>query len=304
MVMENRKKDILEMLKKDTSLEMMMETLALSHEELWQLLMDLKKDGYQLQRKHDTRGMTYKLNREVHLGENQPLTLYHKKDHLRFLVLSDLHIGSKDYSKNLVKETINYAKEQGIEHTIITGDFIDGVYKENKDSPFASVKDQISLAKEIYPYERTMHNYILLGNHDYHSVKSEGYDIKDFLERERSDFTILGYRLNYLIVKNVKIALFHPFIKEDIKDFCAIKKQSDIILQGHSHHFKIESNHSPTHIYTPALMKGSHKTSTIGALILDLFWNHYDFDTWQMEYLNFPTGKWSDRETSIIKMKK
>lgn len=302
--MDELNKKILECLKKDVSLETMMEALSLSKEELWHRLMNLKNDGYQLQRKHDTRGITYKLNREVTLEENRKVTIYHKKEHLKFLVLSDLHIGSKEYSKNLVKDMINYAQDSGIENTIITGDFIDGIYKENKDSMFSSIKEQLAYAKEVYPYNSRVHNYVLLGNHDFHSVKTEGYNIKDYLERERSDFTILGYRLNYLMIKNLTVALFHPFVKDDLKDFPTIKKQSDIILQGHSHHFKIESGRNPSHIYTPALVGGPHKNCSKGAIILDLFWNHYDFDTWQIEYLDFKTGKWSDRETSFIKMKK
>lgn len=157
-------------------------------------------------------------------------------DTFRFIVISDLHVGSRYENINYVYEVYNEAVKSGIKDIFISGDIIEGChanYSRCYDKYSTTTSQVLHLLKD-YPYDKNITNHILLGNHEAFPIIVEGYDMFNDLQN-RSDFEVNGYRSGYYKIKKEYISLKHEISR-------VINEITDNVVLfnflGHSHQYK------------------------------------------------------------------
>ena len=157
-------------------------------------------------------------------------------DTFRFIVISDLHAGSRYENIDYAYEVYNEAIKNGIKDIFISGDVVEGChanYNRCYDKYSTTTSQVIHLLKD-YPYDKNITNHILLGNHEAFPIIVEGYDMFSDLQN-RSDFEVSGYRSGYYKIKEEYISLKHEISR-------VINEITDNVVLfnflGHSHQYK------------------------------------------------------------------
>lgn len=157
-------------------------------------------------------------------------------DNFKFIVISDTHFGSKYENFDYLKEVYDYALSHGIKYIFHAGDLIEGSYANYRrcKRKYMNVEAQVNHVIEEYPYDESIINVMLLGNHDAFPIVINGFDISDSLDA-RKDFIVTGYRSSYIKTKSEYISLKHEISRllNEVED-------STVLLNffGHSHQYK------------------------------------------------------------------
>ena len=158
-----------------------------------------------------------------------------KKDNLfRCLVVSDMHIGSVDGDIKLMNYVYEYAVKNNINVILNSGDTIEGDYTSTPTS-IHNIHSQLEHLLTKYPYDKNINNYMILGNHDYHSLHSDSFDISKVIKNSRYDLIPIGAGQGNVNVRNDEIILFHKLYDGFKPD---LKSGNKIVLSGHSHMMK------------------------------------------------------------------
>lgn len=154
----------------------------------------------------------------------------------KFIVISDLHAGSKFENFSYLDEIYNEATKMGINDIFISGDIAEGCHANYNrcKSKYSSTKAQVNHILEDYPYDKNIKNHILLGNHEAFPIIIEGYDMCNDL-KARSDFDVSGYRSAYYKINNEYVSLKHEIsrVLNEISDNVVLFN-----FLGHSHLYK------------------------------------------------------------------
>lgn len=223
---------VLEYIRENRSVNEIKQKLNISDKQLKIYLKLLKETGIFTSSELNNNGrLVYKINKtndeyfiRVKAGKNNEINA---------LVISDLHFGSGYERIDLLDKVYEYATKNDIHIILNLGDLIHG--RESKMSTGSQVEKVIN----EYPKDESIKNIILLGNHDYHSLYYDGYDIANTLFNERTDFINAGYGVGIINILSQQIGLYHDLsvIKNPVKTI-----NSPILnLNGHSHYFKITS---------------------------------------------------------------
>lgn len=157
-------------------------------------------------------------------------------DKLDFIVISDTHIGSRFENFDYLKRVYDYALSHGVKYIFHAGDLIEGCYSNYSrcKRKYMSISSQVNHIIEDYPYDRSIKNIILLGNHDAFPIVVDNYDIADTLSN-RDDFMLTGYRSSYLRFRDEYISLKH-----DISRMLNVVGDATVLLNffGHSHQYR------------------------------------------------------------------
>ncbi len=145
------------------------------------------------------------------------------------LILSDTHIGSVYENLDYLKDTYRFAKKNDIHAVIHGGDLIQSTFKNVQDQ-LQDEKKQLEYVVKVYPYSSDIKNYILLGNHDYNTLKKGDYYF-DIL-KERDDFEFLGFKRAYLLWNNQLVSICHTTKKYHLP---ILSVENVLNLKGHSH---------------------------------------------------------------------
>ena len=229
-------KHIIELLKCNTSLKDISVYTNLSCKQIYIRLKNIIKKGYQIKPFYHYDGnINYKLiNGFSNLKGDYRIQIPKEENIFKFLVISDMHLTNKKENLSYIDNIYNYAVKNDI-HTILNlGDLIEGTYTTdaNKDM---DINDQIEYVIKKYPYDKSIINYILYGNHDYHSLHMDGIDIATAIQNYRYDLVSLGYGDCNLNLKEEIISLNHKLclIENKTND-----ENSKICLVGHGHEMK------------------------------------------------------------------
>lgn len=161
----------------------------------------------------------------------------------RVLILSDTHMGSIYENMDYLKEAYQYAIDCGIHTTIHAGDLIQSTMANVSEIYQDEVKQMEHVVSD-YPSVEGMKNYILLGNHDYNTLK-KGYPYFEIL-KQRDDFIFLGFKRAYLNWQDQLISICHPAKKYSLP---IPSVENFLNLKGHSHKLsynKLKSVQIPT----------------------------------------------------------
>ena len=157
-------------------------------------------------------------------------------DKLDFIVISDTHIGSRFENFDYLKRVYDYALSHGVKYIFHAGDLIEGCYSNYSrcKRKYMSISSQVNHIIEDYPYDRSIKNIIILGNHDAFPIVVDNYDIADTLSN-RDDFMLTGYRSSYLRLRDEYISLKH-----DISRMLNVVGDATVLLNffGHSHQYR------------------------------------------------------------------
>ena len=157
-------------------------------------------------------------------------------DKLDFIVINDTHIGSRFENFDYLKRVYDYALSHGVKYIFHAGDLIEGCYSNYSrcKRKYMSISSQVNHIIEDYPYDRSIKNIILLGNHDAFPIVVDNYDIADTLSN-RDDFMLTGYRSSYLRLRDEYISLKH-----DISRMLNVVGDATVLLNffGHSHQYR------------------------------------------------------------------
>ena len=164
-------------------------------------------------------------------------------DKNKVLIISDTHYGSEYENYKYIDLVYEYAIKHNINFILHAGDFMQGTVKPVISS-CQLVEDQILYVLNNYPYDESIKNYILIGNHDYFLFRKDDSIISYF--DERKDLEFLGYRKIYLNWCNNLISLSHCLKKQKID---VPRLETLIKFVGHRHELHIENNT----IYLPTL---------------------------------------------------
>lgn len=154
----------------------------------------------------------------------------------KFIVISDLHIGSRYENMGYVCDVYNDAVKNGISDIFVSGDFVEGCHANySRCFPkYSSTVSQVEHVLNDYPFDKNISNHILLGNHEAFPIIVEGYDMFDDMQ-SREDFDVIGYRSGYYKIKDEYISLKHEISR-------VINEVIDNVVLfnfiGHSHLYK------------------------------------------------------------------
>lgn len=224
--------------------------MGISCKTLFNYLTMIRNSGFDFDRKYyDTGDIIYVPKNDgydVQSGINV-ITDLNSSDYTA-LVISDLHFGSGFEIQGVMDTIYNFCIKEGIHNIIIAGDILDGTF--NKIPPrIPDTYEQIKYFSKIYPFDKSIINFALLGNHDYSILKYTGQDFSLFLDSYRHDVVCLGYGYGRLNIKNDYIGLRH-----NIKGICGSSNDDcNLLLLGHKHNFKTTISGRIQTVYVPSL---------------------------------------------------
>lgn len=248
--MTNIFNQVLELINNDFTINEISEKLNISPKKLYYYLTLLKHQGYDWQKKYYFNGdMKYKLN--YGLLDNTDVAIITPPDleKFDFLIISDLHLASTMERIDLLDKAYNYCIKENIHTILVVGDLIDG-FIGNIPKKYETSSSQIDYAMRVYPFDKNILNFLVLGNHDYSALAYHGQNIKTVIENKRHDLIVTGFGEGKLHIKNDLIVMRHPLK--------IIKEQHDVytktlIIKGHTHHSKIWTDLNNFIIYAPTL---------------------------------------------------
>jgi hypothetical protein len=114
-------------------------------------------------------------------------------------------------------------------------DVIEGIYPDNPIPPRnQTLQSQIKKVLRVYPEHPGIINFVLYGNHDYHSLQEDGIDVSRIFETKRYDLVSLGYGESTILLKDDAISIVHDLKKSQT----VLNPDTAITFKGHSHKSK------------------------------------------------------------------
>lgn len=106
---------------------------------------------------------------------------------IKIVPLADMHIGSPEANLNLIKDTIDYIKNNEDTYTIINGDIIDNTLKSSVGDVYQNVMspmEQLSVAIDLLEPIKDKILVISQGNHERRTQKETDIDITYLIAKQ------------------------------------------------------------------------------------------------------------------------
>lgn len=219
----------------------------LTDKQLYYYIRLLMNKGYNIDRISNDKGiMQYYIAKKI--SNTKKLNTTNKI--IKILAISDLHLTHKNDCIGYLDRVYEYAIKNNIHVIINLGDIIEGTKTECQKIGYKDIDNQIKYLLKYYPYDAKIANYFILGNHDVHSLQTDGIDISRILINERSDFIYCGTKNGSLQISKVLIGLFHPISTA----YEGINPNGfSFVLRGHRHQFMISNKENSLNIFVPTL---------------------------------------------------
>lgn len=244
---------LLNLINQNKTLNEISTSLGLSNKQLFLKLSMLKNMGYGIDRKYHYNGnITYQFSNpfEPKLPDNKvKIEVPNDIVEFRFIAKSDDHLGSIDDSLPTLDLMTDYAIKNNIHIVMDAGDFFEGINATNPPrTKHETVFEQINYVIKKYPYDKSILNFLCLGNHDATFIMEEGIDIRNILLERRHDIIPVSYGYGSVELGNYEIIMQHPIQRYK---FSMPITQKRILLIGHSHALKINYGADAMSIYIP-----------------------------------------------------
>lgn len=271
---------IIDLIKENKTLREMCKILSISEKQLYVRLKQIINYGYQIDTKYYYGGdIKYEFLSQKNLEENK-VKIYMSTSNKTFrsIVISDMHIGNIKSDINLLCKVYEYASKNDIKTILNCGDNIEGDYTHDSLN-LKDIYSQIDTLVKKYPYDKNIMNYIILGNHDHHSLTSDGLDIAERIKKARYDIVPIGHGFGTVGLKQDNIVMLH---KLHDKFAPSVGNDSNLILTGHGHMMKTKA-YEKLNICVPSLSYVSpDKTKEVIPGFIDL---KIDFEKGKMEFI-------------------
>jgi predicted phosphodiesterase len=178
--------------------------------------------------------------------ENEVYHIPSNLEHLKLLMISDTHLGSKYDRLDILRYLYAKAEESGVNYVLHSGDLTEGfsgrpeqIY-ELKEHSYTGQRDYVV---KNYP-ESNIPTYIIAGNHDFWWFKKCGADIVKDICDKRDDLHYLGSDCEDLEIGKLRIRLFHgmggssyakSYKMQKYLDSIPAEERPHILQTGHIH---------------------------------------------------------------------
>ncbi len=166
----------------------------------------------------------------------------HKK---KFLVISDLRMGSIFAQPSILNEVYLKAYNQGVRDVLIAGNITEGLYKITSNNIYTLiVKDTMSQAKYVvdnFPYIEGMTTYFITGKKDHTHLVANKMDIGKQISLGREDLNYIGNTRCNINIDNTSLFLINrtqrktytqSYRAQKLIDAMRSEDKPDIILYG------------------------------------------------------------------------
>ena len=180
------------------------------------------------------------------LKENDVYEIPSNLEHLKLLLISDTHLGSKYDRLDILRYLYRKAEDIGVNYVLHSGDLTEGVsgrpqqLYELRECSYTGQRDYVV---KNYP-KSDIPTYIISGNHDLWWIKKCGSDIvKDICDR-REDLHYLGSDCEDLRIGKLRIRLYHgrggsayakSYKLQKYLDSIPVEERPHILQTGHLH---------------------------------------------------------------------
>jgi len=194
--------------RKSVSGDDLCEELSLSPNEIFDLIEEFRKQGYEII--CDEKNVI--LSTDV-TSEGKELREPLGETEIIFGIASDLHIGSKECQLTALNEFCEICRKKGVKHIFVPGDVLAGhnVFPGQQFELYAlSAEEQEESA--IVNIPTGFDWYLLGGNHDYSFIKrGGGHNPLLVLDNAREDLHYVGFdEVDIPILRGVDAKLWHP----------------------------------------------------------------------------------------------
>ena len=278
--MTDTNKKLIQLIKENKTLREMCKILSISEKQLYVRLKQIINYGYQIDTKYYYGGdIKYEFKKQQKQESDKIfINMSTKNKIFRSIVISDIHIGNIKSDMNLLYRVYEYASKNDIKTILNCGDNIEGDYTHEALN-LKDVYSQIDYFVKKYPYDKTITNYVILGNHDHHSLTSDGLDIAERIKKARYDIVPIGHGFGIVNLKQDSIIMLHK-LQEKFNPL--INNDSNLILTGHGHMMKTKA-YEKLNICVPSLSYVSpDKTKEVIPGFIDL---KIDFEKGKMEFI-------------------
>lgn len=252
--------------------------LNISNKQLYNRITMLKNKGFDFEKKYYHDGnIIYSKIKKLLVREQNEVKIITKKEGQTFraIIISDLHIGNELQRLDLLDKVYDYCTKEGIHIIINGGDLIDGTFSAGNQK-YKNPTKQIDYLLKVFPFDKNILNFTLLGNHDFSVLNKTGQDLAIVLQSYRHDIIPVGYEFGKINIKDSSIFLKHEI--DANKNKIKVKGiENSIILEGHSHQMKIVSNSINCNISIPSLSDINWKNTLPTILKLDITFNNKKF---------------------------
>lgn len=228
-------KKILDMIKQKKSIEEISKEINLSYKQIYNRISSLERYGYLAKRKYDINGiLSYTFDNDNCYHVNNLFELSNEKTTIRFLVISDLHIGNISSDEEALYTIYNYCCKNDIHVIINCGDILDGTFSNTEC--FIPPEEQIEYLIKRYPFDKSIFTLYTLGDHDISLYSSNNISIASALKKRRHDICAISpyaktIKNNVIKFNNNQIMVSHKAPVFEENNIQNIK----LHLVGHNH---------------------------------------------------------------------
>lgn len=261
--------------------------LKLNNYQLSLKLNSLKNKGFLIEKTYnDDIGTKISLQQnsgQQKIKDNIRIYTNDSTDKIRFVIIADTHFGNIGDRFDLIESIYEYAIKHGIHSILHLGDLIEGFNPRINNIDRLKMTDAIETAKYVtknYPKDNSITNYILLGNHDFRTICTQGFDISTLISNARLDMEFLGYKNATIELRKDSIGLQHPTTIENhhtydfqFKQYYKDKLTKPLIcFRGHLHNSLFYTFQDITIVCAP-LLYNSTVQKPLGAWDIILYFN-------------------------------
>lgn len=235
---------ILELLKKERSVDELMEVFNVSKKVLVAYIEDLKDSGYQIVEVNNMVKLDKITNQEENIHNHD----WRGETEITFGLISDQHLGSKGCQLTHLDDFYDRCVEHGIKDIYGCGDLVDGVgvYPGQEYGVHTTGMDeQLDFFVKNYPKRDGIITHTITGNHCLKSFSKTGNDIGRAIANERKDINYLGqYYARVNLTPKCILQLCHPLGNTAYSLTYKLQRKMDgmtggdkasIIAEGHFH---------------------------------------------------------------------
>ena len=226
--------------KKNPKISIVAKELEIQEYEVYGLVEMLKKQGYLFDI------IDNRIKKVKPIKENDIYEVKSNLDHLKFLMISDTHLGSKYDRVDILRYLYQEAEDKGVNYILHSGDLTEGLSGrpqqqfELKELSYTGQRDYVI---DKYP-QSNIPTYMISGNHDLWWVKQCGADIVNDICKQRDDLIYLGSDCEDLKIGKLKIRLYHgkggqayakSYKLQKYLDTIPLQERPHILQTGHIH---------------------------------------------------------------------
>ena len=168
----------------------------------------------------------------------------------RFGAMSDLHIGSKYFSEDYLREAFRVMRDMNVDFITLGGDIVDGVSPKRQNAQIYELteigyKAQRDKAISLLS-EAGIPIFAIAGNHDLYFIESAGANIVEDISQKVPNMTYLGAHEGNICCDGATIKLWHGLDGSSYATSYRIQKiieslsggeKPNILLVAHTHKF-------------------------------------------------------------------